>query len=103
MIHVGKDHVVRFARTPPRRPLGTDPDICRSATLPFETTDTLLLYTDGLVERRDENIDEGLERVRDSAGLLAGADLHEGLRVVVEDVQRGVGDDDGTALAVPGA
>ena len=100
---VGKDRAVRFARTPPRRPLGTDADVCRSATLPFDATDTLLLYTDGLVERRDENIDEGLERVRDSAEMLVGADLREGLRALVEEVQRVLGDDDVTALAVRGA
>jgi GAF domain-containing protein len=99
---VAKDSAVRFASTPPRRPLGTERDVCRSATFPFEATDTLLLYTDGLVERRTENIDEGLERVRDQATLLTGADLPEALRLLVDGVQRDLGDDDVTALAVRG-
>jgi serine phosphatase RsbU (regulator of sigma subunit) len=97
---VGKDSAVRFASTPPRRPLGTERDVCRSATFPFEATDTLLLYTDGLVERRTENIDEGIERVRAKAGLLTGADLPEGLRLLVDGVQHDQSDDDVTALAV---
>ncbi|SNS55648.1 anti-anti-sigma factor [Geodermatophilus pulveris] len=36
--------------------------------------DTLLLYTDGLVERRGEVLDAGLERVRAAAGRLAADD-----------------------------
>ncbi len=100
---VGKDRTVRFANTPPRRPLGMERDVCRSATFPFDATDTLLLFTDGLVERRTENIDEGLDRVRDKAEVLTGADLQEGLRLLVERVQRERGDDDVTALAVRGA
>ncbi len=40
--------------------------------------DVLLLYTDGLVERRGENIDLGLQRLRSAlvnANLAPGADL----------------------------
>jgi len=37
---------------------------------PFPTGGVLMLYTDGLVERRGESIEEGLERLR-SAALLA--------------------------------
>jgi hypothetical protein len=39
---------------------------------------TVLLYTDGLVERReDASIDDGLERLLAAAGELAGAPLSE--------------------------
>ena len=37
--------------------------------------DTVLLYTDGLVERRDASIDDGLVWLRESAAGLAGLDL----------------------------
>ncbi|WP_249522627.1 SpoIIE family protein phosphatase [Modestobacter marinus] len=37
----------------------------------------LLLYTDGLVERRDSDLDAGLERLRDALADLAGLDLEE--------------------------
>ncbi len=38
-----------------------------SSRISFPTGSSVLLYTDGLVERRDESIDEGLERLRHSA------------------------------------
>jgi serine phosphatase RsbU (regulator of sigma subunit) len=37
----------------------------------------LLLYTDGLVERRDSDLDAGLERLRDALAGSAGQDLDE--------------------------
>lgn len=43
----------------------------RSATLRLPPGHTLLLYTDGLVERPGENLNEGLGRLRESAGGLA--------------------------------
>jgi serine phosphatase RsbU (regulator of sigma subunit) len=38
---------------------------------------TLLLYTDGLVERRDETLDDGLDRLVSAAESLSGHDLEE--------------------------
>ena len=35
----------------------------------------MLLYTDGLVERRDQLLDDGLERLRETLEDLAGQDL----------------------------
>ncbi|PWI41661.1 SpoIIE family protein phosphatase/ATP-binding protein [Streptomyces sp. ICBB 8177] len=65
---VHPDGRVEFAEVPAGPPLGL-------AVLPFETTEVfleegsrLVLYTDGLVENRDEDIDVGLERLR---GVLA--------------------------------
>ncbi|UBI35748.1 MULTISPECIES: SpoIIE family protein phosphatase [Streptomyces] len=43
---------------------------------PLPPGGTLLLYTDGLVERPDEDIDEGLARLARTASGLAGADLN---------------------------
>jgi serine phosphatase RsbU (regulator of sigma subunit) len=97
---IAGDGTATFARTPARRPLGTDPDVCRSATFPFRATDTLLLYTDGLVERRREHIDIGLDRIRDSAAVLAEGDLDGALHKLVTEVLGVGGDDDVTALAV---
>ena len=46
-----------------------------SARAPFATGSTLLLYTDGLVERRNEPIDEGLGRLREATSrALAGGE-----------------------------
>jgi anti-sigma regulatory factor (Ser/Thr protein kinase) len=49
-------------------PLGaTATAIYRAETVPFPTGATVLLYTDGLVERRRESIEVGLEQLRDLA------------------------------------
>src|SRR3712207_8392818 len=37
----------------------------------------LVLYTDGLVERRDQDLDHGLDRLRQALEDLAGRDLDE--------------------------
>ncbi|WP_055690082.1 PP2C family protein-serine/threonine phosphatase [Streptomyces prasinus] len=38
------------------------------ATVPYTPGDTLVLYTDGLIERRGEDIDAGLHRLADTLG-----------------------------------
>ncbi|MDG9704838.1 PP2C family protein-serine/threonine phosphatase [Streptomyces sp. DH37] len=55
-------------------PLGPVPEVCyREAELTVGGGETLLLYTDGLIERRGESLDVGLARLaalaRDSVGL----------------------------------
>jgi PAS domain S-box-containing protein len=44
-------------------------------TLPWEST--LVLYTDGLIERRDQDLDEGLARLSRALEELAGRELDE--------------------------
>jgi serine phosphatase RsbU (regulator of sigma subunit)/anti-sigma regulatory factor (Ser/Thr protein kinase) len=46
----------------------------RSRRYTFEVGSTLLLYTDGLVERRGESIDEGLDRLRAAARRASNSD-----------------------------
>jgi serine phosphatase RsbU (regulator of sigma subunit)/anti-sigma regulatory factor (Ser/Thr protein kinase) len=48
---------------------GQDYQACRH---PFPTGSRLLLYTDGLIERRDESIDEGFQRLTVAAQAAAG-------------------------------
>jgi serine phosphatase RsbU (regulator of sigma subunit) len=58
--------------------LGVRPDTLRreaEVTLPWESV--VLLYSDGLVENRHEDIDHGLERLQGLLGELAGRDLDE--------------------------
>jgi serine phosphatase RsbU (regulator of sigma subunit)/anti-sigma regulatory factor (Ser/Thr protein kinase) len=58
----------RLAGTASGLPLGLRPDRTYVVdTMPFPMGSTLLLYTDGLVERRGESLDEGLERLIDAA------------------------------------
>jgi PAS domain S-box-containing protein len=58
----------RFVDVLPAPPLGADPlSRYRAAVLDLDPGATLLMYTDGLVERRGEALDAGLERVLDAA------------------------------------
>ncbi len=89
-----------WAQTPPRRLLGAAPDDCVPVTFPFGRSDTLLMFTDGVVERRGEIIDCGLERAERCADVLRAADLRGALAEFVALVHGDDADDDITALAV---
>ncbi|GAA0930399.1 GAF domain-containing SpoIIE family protein phosphatase [Streptomyces thermoalcalitolerans] len=57
-------------------PVGVDPSMPRpDHTHPLPPESTLLLYTDGLIERRDRGIDAGLRDLADHASALATAPL----------------------------
>jgi hypothetical protein len=57
-------------------PLAVDPGARRtSATMQLRWGDMLVMYSDGLTERRGETFDVGLERLRSSAQLRHGADV----------------------------
>jgi serine phosphatase RsbU (regulator of sigma subunit)/anti-sigma regulatory factor (Ser/Thr protein kinase) len=63
----------RFVAEADGPPLGLAPGYRYSAqSLPFPTGSALLLYTDGLIERRGEPIDRGLERLANASSLRAG-------------------------------
>ncbi|MGW0472783.1 PP2C family protein-serine/threonine phosphatase [Streptomyces coeruleorubidus] len=84
-------------------PLGARPEhVPRpQAGLPYLRGDTLVLYTDGLIERRDEDIDIGLARLIDAlarSGTLPVEELADGL--LAEMGVPGGGQDDDIALVV---
>ena len=81
-------------------PLGVTPAARYEAQeLPFPAGSSLLLYTDGLIERRGEDIDDGLARLSDS---LANVDQRNGrgslADVVWERILRQVELEDDVAL-----
>jgi hypothetical protein len=79
-------------------PVGVDPDAHYvSSTYPVPPGATLLGYTDGLVERRGEILDDGLERLRRAAAGVDGT-VDELIDRVVE-VVRGADAADDTAIA----
>ncbi|MFI9390020.1 SpoIIE family protein phosphatase [Streptomyces bauhiniae] len=78
------DGTVEFPDVPAGPPLGL-------GGLPFETADLelpedsrLVLYTDGLVEDRERDIDEGLDLLRDALRHAPGASPEETCRVVLD-------------------
>ncbi|MCC8338989.1 SpoIIE family protein phosphatase [Streptomyces sp. R1] len=74
--------------------LGIDPQSERDSgleTLPHAST--VLLYTDGLVERRGESLDQGLTRLRQHAAALAREPLDTMCDELVAGLAAGSGDD----------
>jgi serine phosphatase RsbU (regulator of sigma subunit) len=65
----------------------------------FNVGDTLLLYTDGLVERRGEDLDAGDARLLDASDCLTG-DLDAGLDELVKRLRDPSRDDDVAVLAL---
>ena len=77
--------------------VATTPRCTEGATV-LEAGSTVLLYTDGLVERRDETIDDGLARLASLAGAHADAAPEELATAVVHAVLDGRGPPDDVAL-----
>jgi PAS domain S-box-containing protein len=70
-------------------------------TVPFREGDLLVSYTDGLIERRDEDIDAGVRRLARACGAFAGdQDLLTGLAEVIATVRDVRRDDDVAVLAL---
>lgn len=69
----GSSHLLRGGLAPPLGcMIGTT---CAEASEPTQPGATLVIYTDGLVERRDDDIEHGLERLQTVAEAAADADL----------------------------
>jgi GAF domain-containing protein len=98
---VSPDHAPSFVQAPPRLPLGAGGDERVATTIDFGGLDTLLLYTDGLVEHRGEIIDVGLARLAAVAPTLLGRPLPNSLNQLVAELGRHADDeDDITAFAL---
>ena len=80
-------------------PVGVRAGARRSVTFRLERGETLLCYTDGLIERRDEDIDVGIERLR-VAAELAGPDPEPLLDAVLGVLGNAHAADDVALLAV---
>jgi serine phosphatase RsbU (regulator of sigma subunit)/CheY-like chemotaxis protein/anti-sigma regulatory factor (Ser/Thr protein kinase) len=95
------DGSVRLLDTEPHPPLGIDDRIQAIERVhPLAPGDTLLLYTDGLVERRHESIDVGIDRLR-AAAHDAPEDIEELCdHVLAHTVGDAPGRDDVAVLAV---
>jgi PAS domain S-box-containing protein len=81
--------------------LGVDADARRrESVVTLDRGATVLLYTDGLVERRDADLDAGLVRLRDALIELADLPLEEMLDELLERLVHGRPEDDVALVAV---
>ncbi|AZP22136.1 PAS domain-containing protein [Streptomyces aquilus] len=99
---VHADGRVEFLDAATDPPLDASPDpVSRpEATAGFREGDTLVLYTDGLVERRREDIDAGLARLADSLARNRRADPAAMADAVLQELLPPEGATDDTALIV---
>ncbi|MFD5586646.1 PP2C family protein-serine/threonine phosphatase [Streptomyces sp. NPDC127063] len=98
---VGADGSTRYL-APARHgiPVGIDASVSRfTHEHPLPPGSTLLLFTDGLVERRDQDIDTGLDDLAEQAARLAAAPLEELCDTLISR-SRQVFDDDVALLAL---
>ena len=85
----------------PEMLLGVDPDTRRTETVvTLDRGVTVLMYTDGLIERRDSDIDDGMERLVAALADLADLPLRELCDRVLERMVEGQPDDDVALVAV---
>jgi PAS domain S-box-containing protein len=81
--------------------LGVDPEARRrESVVTLDRGATVLLYTDGLIERRDADLDGGMVRLRDALVELADLPLDEMLDEVLERLVHGRPEDDVALVAV---
>ncbi len=81
--------------------LGVDPEAVRQeSVVTLDRGATVLLYTDGLVERRDSDLDAGVLRLRQVLAELAALPLERLLDEVLERLVDGRPEDDVALVAV---
>jgi serine phosphatase RsbU (regulator of sigma subunit) len=86
-----------FVEVPVGVPLGVGSPVYESTTLPIRPNSTLIAYTDGLVEKRNENLDAGLDRLRKAASFGAPS-ADELLTNIAGALLSDHGSDDDTAI-----
>jgi serine phosphatase RsbU (regulator of sigma subunit) len=80
-------------------PLGVAPQERHQVAVPFCAGDTVVAFTDGLIERRDEDITSGQQRLLDTVPVLAAPDFDAALGNVVKLLRDPSRDDDVAVLA----
>ena len=79
-----------YVSLPVGRPLGVGPSSYETATFTMPAGSAMILYTDGLIERRTEDIDAGMRRLVDVVGPIAQDPLEE----LVDQVLTSLRDED---------
>ncbi|MFE2407626.1 SpoIIE family protein phosphatase [Kitasatospora sp. NPDC059408] len=95
---IAPGRATELLRIPTGPPLGTGLGGYEQATHPLSPGQTLLLYTDGLVERRGEDIDVSLARLADLR-LPAAGELDDLLDALLHSIAPAAAEDDIALLA----
>jgi PAS domain S-box-containing protein len=81
--------------------LGVDPTARRTeSVVSLDRGTTVLLYTDGLIERRDSVLDDGMDRLRTAAAELSGLPLEELCDRLIERLVDSRPEDDVALVAI---
>lgn len=91
---------VEFVTTTPGPPLGTGPANYASTTFTMAPGTTLLCFTDGLVERRTEDIDTGMRRLATTAAGATSSSADELVHHAVRALRTDDARDDIAVLAM---
>ncbi|MEV8524033.1 SpoIIE family protein phosphatase [Streptomyces sp. NPDC052000] len=96
------DGTVEFLDQATDPPLGAQPEHTRrpEAETAFAEGSTLVLYTDGLIERRGEDIDTGLQRLADCLTRHCSADAETLADALLAEMIPSAGSTDDTALVI---
>ena len=89
-----------FVDVPVGVPLGIGAPAYESMTIPIAPNSTLIAYTDGLIERRSECIEAGMERLRKAASVEAPSVDDLLANIVDAAFAEDVSDDDTAVLAI---
>jgi anti-sigma regulatory factor (Ser/Thr protein kinase) len=95
----GAPTLAEFVDTKPGPPLGVGGGVYPTVTTKLTAGDTVLLFSDGVVERRDRPIDEGLATLAAAVSASVSGDPRN-LCAVVTNAVTGSTDDDVAALAL---
>ncbi|MEV5969603.1 PP2C family protein-serine/threonine phosphatase [Streptomyces sp. NPDC051921] len=71
-----------------------------TSSVPLREGDVLLLYTDGMVERRGEDVTKGIERLAHTMGRSSELDPRELVDVLLADPDQAGPEDDACMLAI---
>ncbi|MDH2412685.1 PP2C family protein-serine/threonine phosphatase [Nocardioides sp. CER19] len=94
------DGEIRPVDVPPGRPLGTGPAHYDETTIAMPPGSTLFCFTDGLVERRGESIDVGLDRLAATLSRAGERSVAELVTHAVDTLRNPDAPDDIAALAL---
>ena len=89
-----------FVAGPVGVPLGIGAPAYDSMTFSIAPQSTLIAYTDGLIERRGESIEAGMERLRQAASVEAGSAEDLLAHIIDSVLAEQVSDDDTAMLAI---